>query len=127
MPRMVIVLIATVGCMEPVHCTQSGEKCCPDKSCSTPGVGTQFGACAACGMPHQPCCSGGICDDPTTACAGYPMFLPGSCEACGDREQICCTGAGLAPCKSGFACRRNELGVSECFASIDAMGDALPM
>ena len=70
---------------------------CNDGKClavanNTPCSGgfCQSGACVACGLGGQPCCSGDVCFQ-------VDCSIRGLCELCGDDAQVCCAGGVCGP------------------------------
>jgi hypothetical protein len=77
--------------------TTDGSECgvcrtCNDGKCLTVADDTpcsggfcQSGACVACGLGGQPCCSGDVCFQ-------IECSIRGVCEPCGSDAQVCCAG-----------------------------------
>ena len=143
---MVIVLMATVGCikLQGMGETPMGQECCPTQACDTRGVGSLFDICVECGKADEPCCAGGNCEDPATACVGYHevMFVngewsTGNCKACGGWQQACCNTS--PSCNGRLTCQSVEWVGNQCLlpppidaappidaSSVDGGLDALP-
>ena len=71
MPRMVIVLMATVSCIGPIDCGgHPATDCCIDGTrCSIHGIGSDKpGDCTPCGQLGQICCLGATCDNAEAVC-----------------------------------------------------------
>lgn len=107
---MVIVLMATVGCIGPIDCTaKPAEDCCTDyPTCTIHGFGSnEPGGCTPCGQLGQICCLGAKCENAAAICIEDSSSGFGYCQVCGDRGERCCTNSGAPACKPGLICGGN--------------------